>query len=100
MPLAAGFEPLNPKLATAPAEAAPAGRITMNPAYADYEDDQVTFYYDSLPAGTYDFYYRARVNFEGRFSLPPVVAQAMYDLAVQGSSDGAPVVAEKAEGSK
>jgi alpha-2-macroglobulin len=100
MPLAAGFEPLNPNLATAPAEAAPAGRITLKPAYADYEDDQVTFYYDSLPAGTYDFYYRARVNFEGRFSLPPVVAQGLYDLGVQGSSAGAPVVAEKAEGSK
>jgi uncharacterized protein YfaS (alpha-2-macroglobulin family) len=100
LPLAAGFEPLNPSLATAPAEATPVGRITLRPAYADYEDDQVTFYYDSLPAGTYDFYYRARVNFEGRFSLPPVVAQGMYDLGVQGSSAGAPVVAEKAEGSK
>jgi uncharacterized protein YfaS (alpha-2-macroglobulin family) len=100
MPLASGFEPLNPNLATSPAEATPAGSITLKPAYADYEDDQVTFYYDSLPAGTYDFYYRARVNFEGEFSLPPVVAQVLYDLKVQGSSDGAPLVAEKAEGSK
>jgi hypothetical protein len=100
LPLASGFEPMNPKLATAPAEATPAGSITLKPAYADYEDDQVTFYYDSLPAGTYDFYYRARVNFEGEYCLPPVVAQGMYDLKVQGSSDGAPIVAEKAEAGK
>jgi alpha-2-macroglobulin len=100
IPLASGFEPLNPKLATAPLEATPAGSLTMKPAYADYEDDQVTFYYDSLPAGSYDFYYRARVNFEGEYSLPPAVAQLMYDLKVQGSSDGSLVVAEKAEGGK
>lgn len=91
VPLASGFEPLNPTLATAPAEASPAGTITRVPAWADYEDDAVTFYYDSLPAGTYDFYFRARANFEGSFSLPPAIAQVLYDLKVQGSSDGAPV---------
>jgi uncharacterized protein YfaS (alpha-2-macroglobulin family) len=48
----------------------------------------VTFYYNSLPAGTYDFYFRARANFEGSYSLPPAVAQLLYDLKVQGSSDG------------
>ncbi len=98
LPLASGFEPMNPNLATSPAEAKPEGILTRKPAYADYEDDQVTFYYDSLPAGTYDFYYRARVNFEGEYGLPPAVAQGMYELEVQGSSDGAAVMAKKAEG--
>jgi uncharacterized protein YfaS (alpha-2-macroglobulin family) len=91
VPLPAGFEPLNPALATAPAEASPAGAITRAPAYADYGDDQVTFYYDSLPAGSYDFYFRARANFEGSFTLPAASAQELYDLKVQGTSDGAPV---------
>jgi uncharacterized protein YfaS (alpha-2-macroglobulin family) len=100
LPLGSGFEPLNPKLATSPAEATPAGSLTLAPSYADYEDDQVTFYYDSLPAGTYDFYFRARVNFEGTYSVPPALAQSMYDLKVQGSSDGAPVIAEAPEGGK
>jgi uncharacterized protein YfaS (alpha-2-macroglobulin family) len=97
LPLASGFEPMNPNLATAPAEATPAGRMTLKPAYADYEDDQVTFYYDSLPAGTYDFYYRARVNFEGDYCLPPALAQGLYELKVQGSSEGSQIIAEKAD---
>jgi uncharacterized protein YfaS (alpha-2-macroglobulin family) len=89
VPLASGFEPLNPKLATAPAEAKPAGRMSLEPSYADYSDDEVTFYYNDLHAGTYDFYFRVRANFEGSFQLPPAVAQVLYELPVTGTSDGA-----------
>jgi len=92
VPLPSGFEPMNPSLATSPAEAAPAGRITLQPAYADYEDDQVTFYYNVLPRGTYDFYFRARANFEGAFIVPPAKAQALYDSKVFGYSDGVKAV--------
>lgn len=92
VPLASGFEPLNPKLATAPAEAKPVGRMSLEPSYADYTDDEVTFYYNSLPAGTYDFYFRVRANFEGSFQLPPAVAQVLYELPVTGTSEGSLVV--------
>ncbi len=43
VPLAAGMEPLNPQLATAPPEAKTKGKLTLEPTYADYRDDYVAF---------------------------------------------------------
>jgi hypothetical protein len=91
-PFAAGFEPLNPNLATAPPEAAPAGTFTRHPDYAIYADDAVTFYFDTLPKGTYDFYYRLRSSIEGSFSHPPAKVELMYQLAVRGNSDGMRII--------
>jgi alpha-2-macroglobulin len=89
VPLAAGMEPLNPRLATAPPEATPAGKLTLTPSYVAFMDDQVAFYYDSLPAGTYDFYFRTRASTGGSFIQPPAKAEMMYDSAVWGSTPGA-----------
>ncbi|MDA8017988.1 MAG: alpha-2-macroglobulin [Thermoanaerobaculia bacterium] len=89
VPLAAGLEVLNPNLATAPPEAKPSGSLTMEPSYADFRDDHVAFYYDSLPKGTYDFYFRARASTEGRFGQPPARAEMMYDMSIWGRSAGA-----------
>jgi hypothetical protein len=47
VPLAAGMEPLNPRLETAPPEAKPAGTLTLTPTYAAYLDDQVAFYFNA-----------------------------------------------------
>jgi alpha-2-macroglobulin len=88
-PLAAGMEPLNPRLATAPPEAAPKGKLTLTPSYVAFMDDHVAFYYDSLPAGTYDFYFRTRASVSGAFIQPPAKAEMMYDAAVWGSTPGA-----------
>ena len=92
VPLAAGMEPLNPHLATAPPEAAPSGKLTRQPAYTEYLDDRVSFYYTTLPKGTYDFYFRTRANVPGRFIQPAAEAQMMYDGAVRGSGNGAWIV--------
>ncbi len=46
VPLAAGMEPLNLSLATAPPEARTEGRFTSEPSYVAYLDDHVAFYYD------------------------------------------------------
>ena len=89
VPLAAGMEPLNPGLATAPPEAKPSGTLTLAPSYAAYRDDAVTFYYDSLPKGTYDFFFRTRAGVSGRFIQPSASAEMMYDEAVRGWSHGA-----------
>jgi hypothetical protein len=43
VPLAAGMEPLNPNLATAPLDAKPSGSVTLPPTYAAYLDDQTAF---------------------------------------------------------
>jgi hypothetical protein len=89
VPLAAGLEPLNPKLATAPPEATPSGTITSSPSYVAYMDDQVAFYYDDLPKGTYHFYFRTRATVPGQYTQPQARAELMYDGAVHGESVGA-----------
>src|SRR6185312_1517822 len=55
LPLAAGLDPLNPNLATAPAEATPSAGPTLAPAWTAFGDDSVLYVYESLPAGTYQF---------------------------------------------
>lgn len=89
VPLAAGLEPLNPRLATAPPEARTRGQLTRTPAYVAYLDDHVAFYYDSLPKGNYDFYFRTRATIPGSFIQPGAYAEMMYQQAVNGSSAGA-----------
>ena len=91
VPLAAGLEPLNPKLATAPPEATPSGTVTAAPSYVAYMDDQVAFYYDALPKGSYHFYFRTRATVPGQFTQPQARAELMYDGAVHGESVGARV---------
>jgi uncharacterized protein YfaS (alpha-2-macroglobulin family) len=94
VPLAAGMEPLNPNLATAPPEAKPAGNVTLTPSYVAFMDDHVAFYYNALPAGTYDFYFRTRASTSGSFIQPSAKAEMMYDAAVHGSSPGARIIGE------
>jgi len=91
VPLAAGMEPLNPNLATAPPEARAKGVLSRKPTYAAYLDDEVTYYYDTLPTGTFDFYFRTRATTPGSFLQPAARAEAMYDAAVRGNSAGARV---------
>ena len=97
VPFAAGFDPMNPNLATSPKEAKPAGTLTLEPDYALYEDDQVTFYYDKLPKGTYDFYFRLKTMFEGNFVHPAAKAELMYKQTVYGNSDGTRIVIKPRE---
>ena len=94
VPIASGFEPMNPRLATAPREAFPVGRNTLEPSYVDYADDSVTYFYETMPSGTFDFYFRIRASFEGSFVQPPARSEMMYDFSVVGRSDGARVIIE------
>ncbi|HVT57480.1 MAG TPA: MG2 domain-containing protein [Thermoanaerobaculia bacterium] len=89
VPLAAGMEPLNPNLATAPPEARTRGTLTAKASYTAFLDDEVSFFYDTLPKGTYDFYFRTRATVEGSFLQPAARAEMMYDGTVQGNSAGA-----------
>lgn len=91
VPLAAGLEPMNPALATAPPEAKPSAGLTLKPTYVAFLDDQVAYYYDTLPKGTYDFYFRVRATTEGTYVQPAARAEMMYDDAVTGNSAGARV---------
>jgi uncharacterized protein YfaS (alpha-2-macroglobulin family) len=89
VPLAAGMEPLDPTLATAPPEATPSSPPTLTPSYVAYLDDRVSFFYDALPKGTYDFYFRTQAFTPGRFIQPAAQAVMMYHDSVNGGGAGA-----------
>jgi hypothetical protein len=97
VPLAAGMEPLNPALATAPPEAKPRGAATRQASYVQVLDDAASFFFDELPAGTYDLYFRTRAQVPGSYVQPAAWAELMYDAAVRGNSCGARVVVAKGE---
>jgi uncharacterized protein YfaS (alpha-2-macroglobulin family) len=91
VPLAAGMEPMDPSLSTAPPEATPSAPPTLAPSYVAFLDDRVSYFYDTLPAGTYDFYFRTKAAVPGRFIQPAAQAVMMYDDAVTGNGAGAVV---------
>ncbi len=95
LPLAAGLEPLNPALATAPAEATPSAAPTLAPSWSAYGDDEVTAVYLSLPAGTYTLRTRMRATVAGSFTAPPATANMLYRLGTSGNSAGTRVVVTK-----
>jgi len=95
IPLAAGMEPLNPALATAPPEAKTDGELTLTPTYVAFMDDQLAYFYDSLPKGTYQFYFRTKASIPGRFIQPAASAEKMYDEAINGNSFGAKIIITK-----
>ena len=94
IPLAAGFEYLNPELKTAASEFKPTGKNTIKADFQYILDDQLVYYFDRLAEGTYDFYFRVRSTVEGSFSQPSAQAEMMYKMKVNGKSNGALIVVE------
>ncbi|MCO4746147.1 MAG: alpha-2-macroglobulin [Proteobacteria bacterium] len=94
VPFAAGVELLNPALATAPPEATASRQDTLAPSYIARLDDRVTYFYETLPKGTYDFAFRVKATTEGRFSQPPAQAKMLYSPDIRGQSAGAWVTVE------
>ncbi|MBY6241765.1 MG2 domain-containing protein [Methylosinus sp. Sm6] len=92
LPLPAGFEPLNPALATAPAEAQPSFAPTLAPTSVSFGDDRVFYAYDALPKGNYRFAFRAKAQTAGVFSEPPGLVETMYKKGVRAQSAGRRVV--------
>jgi uncharacterized protein YfaS (alpha-2-macroglobulin family) len=95
LPIAAGFEPLNPNIATAPAEAQPSSAPTLPPTSVSFGDDRVFYAYDSLPKGNYRFAFRVRAQIAGLFTEPQGMVETMYKKGVQGTSAGARVEISK-----
>jgi uncharacterized protein YfaS (alpha-2-macroglobulin family) len=92
LPIAAGLEPLNPNLMTAPAEAAPSAAPALTPTFVSFADDRVFYAYDSLPRGNYRFMFRTRAIIAGSFTQPPGEAETMYRPGVRGASSGQRIV--------
>ena len=95
IPLAAGMEPLDPGLATAPPEATPSAEPTLAPSYTAFLDDQVAYFYETLPQGTFSFHFRSKASTPGRFIQPAAYAQMMYDDAVNANGAGAIVAVDR-----
>ncbi|VTZ26460.1 Alpha-2-macroglobulin domain protein (fragment) [Methylocella tundrae] len=92
LPLAAGLDPLNPNLATAPREAAPSLDPTLAPAWTAFNDDKVFYAYDTLPKGNYRFAFRAKAIVAGSFTQPPGEAETMYQAGIYGASAGRRII--------
>ncbi len=91
VPLAAGLELMNPRLSTSPPEARPRATPSVRPTWEDWRDDEVVYYFETLPAGTLTLAFRARATFAGSFVQPPARVELLEDRAVRGSSNGARV---------
>ncbi|MFB4203400.1 alpha-2-macroglobulin [Arhodomonas sp. KWT2] len=98
VPLAAGMEPLNPELDTAPPEATPGRPLTLAPAHVARLDDRVAFYYETLPKGTYEFAFRLRPQVPGQFVQPAAYAEMMYQEEVRGHGNGALIRIRRPDG--
>ena len=92
IPLAAGFEYLNPELQTASDEFTPEGKTRDPGTYQEFYDDKLVFYFNRMDNGTFDFYFRVRATTEGTFTQPPAFAEKMYRQETRGNSPGAKIV--------
>lgn len=95
LPIAAGLEPLNPNIATAPPEARPSFAPTLAPSWTSFGDDRVFYAYDRLPKGVYRFAFRTRALIAGDYTAPPGLVETMYRKGVQGLSAGKRLVVER-----
>ena len=95
IPLAAGYEPLNPHLTTSPAEAQPSFVPTLEPSWVSFKDDQVFYAYDDLPKGNYRFAFRLRAQTHGTFTQPSALVETMYKKGLQGVTSGTRVEISK-----
>lgn len=92
--LPAGFEPVNPKLATSTTSSS-ASRAGSRPTYyqrptwtyQELLDDQARAFADHLEAGTHLFSYLARATLPGEFTAAPAHAEEMYSPEVYGRGD-------------
>lgn len=76
--LPAGFEIENPRLKSSQGDSI-LYQQEFTPNYIDIRDDRLVFYASFPMQHEQKFYYTLRAVTEGRFTLPPVSAEAMYD---------------------
>jgi uncharacterized protein YfaS (alpha-2-macroglobulin family) len=91
-PFAAGLEFMNPALETSGEDAKPKNATTNSGTYQMFLDDQSCWFFENMPAGTYDFYFRERASVAGEFSHPSARAEMMYEMATYGCCPGVKIV--------
>ncbi len=95
VPFAAGFEPLNPALANSSSEAVTAENDSIMPSYVARLDDEVRYYFASLPKGTVTLHFRVKALTPGSYTHPGAYAELMYDESVGGRSDGSRAIIQR-----
>ena len=91
VPFAAGYEPLNPALATAPAEAQPSFAPTTAVSWTAMGDDKIFVAYAVLPKGNHRFAFRLKAQTAGLYTQPAALVEAMYKKGVRATSSGAKI---------
>ena len=101
VPIPAGTEPIDPKLATTsdlyigpgaiePVEedGKPSWWRYWVPTFTDLRDDRVGLFATYLPAGTYEYTFNVQATLAGDFNVLPTSAEQMYFTDVWGRSSG------------
>ncbi|HEX5757790.1 MAG TPA: MG2 domain-containing protein [Thermoanaerobaculia bacterium] len=83
--LPSGLEVENPRLETT--ETLPWVTRAGRPRHLDLRDDRILIFTDLPPDSWQEFYALARAVSPGRFRLPPVQAEAMYDPARRATGE-------------
>jgi uncharacterized protein YfaS (alpha-2-macroglobulin family) len=89
-PLPAGLEAVNTKLAAnvdtsaRPQPSGATGPSSWSWDFQEMRDDEVRWFSDWLPKGTYVLTYKARATIDGTFVAPSAHVEAMYDPSVSG----------------
>jgi alpha-2-macroglobulin len=72
------------------------GHDTWHPDYIDVREDRVIFYGD-IDARALTFVYRLKPTNRGKFAVPPLYAEGMYDRAIQARSLGGQFVVDNTQ---
>lgn len=89
-PIPAGFEILNPKLASGaggtatPTNTQNAWWNSMTWDHQEMRDDRMQWFADDMRAGSYTLTYQARATIDGTFGVLPATIEAMYFPDVRG----------------
>jgi uncharacterized protein YfaS (alpha-2-macroglobulin family) len=85
--LPGSWEPVNARVVAEEGEDADA---TADQAgeYTDFRDDRIATYFDLRGGEKRVFTFRATVTYDGRFYLPPVSVEAMYDPTINARVSG------------
>jgi len=88
MGVAASGAPSPSELKTSGPEARPSQSDSIRPTYVQRMDDEVRYYFTTLPRGTHTFHFRVRATCEGSFVHPAPYAEQMYHQEVRGRGVG------------
>ncbi len=99
VPIPAGTEPIDPRLATTSVEYDQYGQIKpadagkpwwwWTPTNIDLRDDKLALMATYLPAGTYEYTFRVQATVPGEYRVLPVHGEMLYFPEVWGRSAGA-----------